>query len=131
VLVLRQFVLFSLVGVIGFVVDAATVSLLVQLLHANPYAARLVSFLLAATCTWALNRRVTFSAAQTGRARSQWVRFVGANAFGAIVNFGTYAWLISVYATARHYPALAVAGGSIAGLFINFTASKAFVFRTT
>ena len=55
-----QFLLFCIGGVIGFVVDAGIVQLLVRNFGFNPYGARLLSFLAAATTTWAFNRRYTF-----------------------------------------------------------------------
>ena len=46
---------------LGFVVDAGIVQFLVREWQVNPYEARLVSFLCAATTTWVFNRKITFS----------------------------------------------------------------------
>jgi putative flippase GtrA len=122
-----QFLRFALVGVIGFIVDASVLRLVVATCGINLYAGRVVSFLTAATVTWALNRSFTFR--HSGPRAAQWLRFVCVNALGASVNFGTYALMIATVAIARRYPSLAVACGSLAGMGLNFTLMRKVVFR--
>jgi putative flippase GtrA len=125
---LTLFLRFALVGFIGFVVDAGVLRAVVAALGINLYAGRIVSFLTAATVTWALNRSFTFR--HKGAARAlQWARFVCVNAFGACVNLGTYALLVKTLLFAREYPSFAVACGSIAGMGLNFTLMRRLVFR--
>ena len=57
----RQLLSFSVVGAIGFVVDAAALYVAMHVLGAGRYAGRLL-YLCAATSTWALNRCYTFRA---------------------------------------------------------------------
>ena len=64
-----------------------------------------------------------------GRIHHQWARFVAVNAFGGAVNYAVYAALIASGDPFTAHPALAVAAGSLSGLFFNFTASKKLVFR--
>lgn len=123
-----EFLLFSLVGVAGFFVDAGTLYVCSVLLGLDPYLGRLLSYLAAATTTWLLNRRFTFPAADAARPHRQWARFVATNAVGGLVNYGVYALII---ANAGHSPGmlmLAVAAGSLSGLVFNFFASKHLVF---
>lgn len=91
------------------------------------------SFLAAATTTWALNRRYTFSdlTPTTGPAAAgrQWLRFLAANGVGGAINFGVYTALVLGSRLCREQPALAVAAGSLAGLAFNFAASRHWVFR--
>jgi putative flippase GtrA len=122
---LRQFALFALVGGAGFVVDAGIFLLLVQGLGANLYPARLVSWLVAATFTWRLNRTLTFRNADRLDAWRQWLRFLAANLGGGLVNLALSTLLIGRVGVA---PVLAIACGSIAGLLWNFLASRKFVF---
>lgn len=127
-----QFLRFAVVGTVGFLVDAAVLTLAVAGAGLGPYVARLVSFAAAATVTWYLNRRFTFAAHREGTgAMRQWTRFLAVNALGACINFGVYAALIHTVSLARQHLLLAVAAGSIAGLASNFTMSRAFVFRGT
>ena len=122
-----QFLRFGLVGVVGFIVDASVLRLVVALLGLNLYIGRVISFLTAATVTWALNRTFTFK--HKGAWRAQWVRFLLANALGGLVNFGTYAAMVSSIAVVHSHPVIAVAAGSLAGMGFNFTLSKWLVFR--
>lgn len=124
---LTRFLRFALVGTIGFVVDASVLRLVVAIFAINLYAGRLVSFLAAATVTWLLNRTFTFR--HNGPRASQWLRFIGANALGAGVNFGTYATMITAWPVAREYPTIAVGCGSLAGMGLNFVLMKKLVFR--
>ena len=122
-----QFLRFGVVGVVGFVVDAGTLAVLLQL-GLGLYSGRALSFLLAMTVTWALNRRYTFRDDNPDKAK-QWARFAVVASLGGAINYGVYAWLVSHLATAAVYPTLGVAAGSIASYLFNFGASRAFVFR--
>ena len=128
---LRQFLTFAVVGVVGFCVDSGVLLLAVNLLGANVYWGRLLSFAAAATATWYLNARFTFKDARThtGSGFAQWLRFVCVNAGGAVLNFGVYAWLVTNVVFAHRHLPLAVACGSLAGLAVNFTLSRALVFK--
>jgi putative flippase GtrA len=124
-----QFLRFAVVGTVGFLVDAGVLSLAVAAAGMGPYIARVLSFAVAATATWYLNRRYTFPTAERSASLfRQWSRFIVVNALGACLNFGVYAGLVATVPLARNYLVLAVAAGSIAGLALNFTLSRLFVF---
>lgn len=122
-----RFVRFALVGAAGFLVDIAALygAFAIGL---GLYSGRVVSYLSAATFTWAVNRRFTF-AATTPPSIAEWLRFVLANTSGGIVNYLTYAGLVTWGSGMLSHPALAVAFGSIAGLTVNYIASARLVFR--
>ena len=124
----RQFLLFCIAGTIGFLVDASVVQALVAL-GADPYAARLFSFLCALTATWAFNRHYTFGAARSARVGREWLRYFFAMLGGFAVNYSVYAVLVYSLPTIRQWPALGVAAGSIAGLVVNYLSSRFWVFR--
>lgn len=124
-----QFVRFSLVGVIGFVVDVGVLYLVMQLAGLDPYLGRAVSFLAAASVTWLLNRVYTFRDRSAGPPTGQWARFVLANAVGGGINYGVYAVLLVSSDLFFQAPVLAVAVGSLSGLAFNFTVSRKFVFQ--
>jgi putative flippase GtrA len=121
---------FGLVGVAGYLVDVAVVTLIVRL-GIDPFTARVPSFIAAASVTWYLNRRFTFRRAPRGggAVRRQWLLFVVLMLPGAALNYGTYAILVAHWPLARAHLALPVAAGALAGMTINFIVSKMIVFR--
>jgi putative flippase GtrA len=125
----RQILLFAISGALGFVVDAGIVQVLVREFGANPYGARVVSFLAAATTTWAFNRRYTFAGHGGGSRRRQLVRYLVAMAAGFALNYGTYVACVMLWPVVREWPAIGVAAGSVAGALVNFLSSKYWIFR--
>jgi putative flippase GtrA len=125
----NRFLRFCVVGGAAFFVDAGVLMALVAGAGLDPYAARVLSFLAAASFTWWLNRRYTFQVKHrpTG---SEWASYVGLMVIGATVNYGTYAAAITWWPLAREHLWLGVALGSVAGLGINFVTSSRLVFRT-
>ena len=125
----RQLLLFTLVGALGFIVDAGLVQVMVREFSINPYGARIVSFLAAATTTWGFNRRYTFAGHSSGSRRREWLRYLIAMAAGFALNYGAYAVLVASFPLVRHWPAIGVAAGSVAGAMVNFLTSKFWIFR--
>ena len=125
-----QLLRFCVVGAIAFCIDAGIVQALVGGAGWNPYLARLVSYLVAATAAWWLNRRYTFGAGGAPLHR-EWAMYLVLNIGGGLVNYATYAALVLASDTVRLQPWLGVAAGSVAGLFVNFAANKWVVFRRT
>ena len=126
----KEILFFAISGVIGFVVDAGIVQFLVREWQVNPYEARLVSFLCAATTTWAFNRKITFAGRGSGGGRRrQLIRYIIAMAGGFALNYGAYAACVATFALVREWPAIGVAAGSIAGAVVNFLSSKYWIFR--
>lgn len=128
----REFLSFAVVGVIGLVVDVVVLYLLAPLL--GWYVARVVSFLAAATTTWAFNRRYTFAASKASAAagRSVWREYLGylaTMAGGAVLNYGAYVLTLH-WVEGRWAAALGVAMGSLAGMSVNFLSARYLVFRS-
>jgi putative flippase GtrA len=126
--IILQFLRFGVVGTAGFLMDSA-VLLAMLALGAGPYAGRVLSYLAAASLTFALNRAWTFRSAAKAPVARQWGRFVALNLLGFVANYGTYAAALAASPLVAAYPVLGVAAGSIAGMFINFAVSHRFVFR--
>lgn len=124
-----QFGKFGLVGVVGLVVDTAVVYALVFGAGLEFFAARIPAYLAAATTTFALNRAFTFRGAADAPLYRQWATFLAANAFGGAVNYGVSVGLEAALPLAEAHPVLAVAAGSLAGMALNFAASKHLVFK--
>lgn len=126
---MRVLALFAVGGVIGFVIDAAIVQVLVKWSGWNPYATRLLSFLVAATGTWLFNRTYTFSADRRYGLLGEWARYLLAMSGGFAVNYGTYSFLVFHHPAIREQPVIAVAAGSLAGMVVNFVSSRFWIFR--
>jgi putative flippase GtrA len=122
-----EFLRFGAVGAAGFVVDTAMVYGTRALL--GLYAAGVLAYFAAATTNWAINRVWTFRGRGAGPAHRQWARFLAANLVGFVLNRGTYAILVTVSPLCAAQPVLAIFAGLLAGMFVNFTLSRRFVFR--
>ena len=126
---MRQFALFCVAGGLAFIVDAGVVQAMTSGLGADPYVARLLSFLCAVTTTWWFNRRYTFANAAAEGGPGQWLRYVGTQLGGFSVNYAVYAALLWLWPVAYRWPVIGVAAGSVAGLVVNFALARRFVFR--
>ncbi|UXI69754.1 GtrA family protein [Tahibacter amnicola] len=126
---MRQFLLFCIGGVIGFVVDAGVLRVLVGGFGWDAYLARLLSFLCAATATWLYNRNHTFRQERNYGLLGEWARYLFAMCGGFVVNYGIYAFLYYASPLVRLYPELGVAAGSIGGLAVNFATSRWWIYR--
>lgn len=125
--VLAQFLRFGAVGLIGLVIDTATVYGLRHSL--GLYGAGLVAYVTSATGNWVLNRLWTFRGQGSGPAHRQWGMFMLTNLAGFVLNRGTYAILVTFVAAAAAQPVIATAAGSVAGMFVNFSLARRLVFR--
>ena len=124
---LSQFIRFSFVGVVGLIIDTTVVYFLRASL--GLYGAGLVSYLIAATGTWLLNRFWTFRGLGAGAIHRQWAMFLVANLAGFVLNRGAYALLVTFVPLAAQQPVIATAAGAVTGLLMNFTLSRRLVFR--
>jgi putative flippase GtrA len=125
----QQLLRFAAIGTLAFLVDTATLYFALGVLGIGKYSGRLLSFLVAATFTWAMNRRFTFPEARDAPMARQWLEFVAANGVGGVVNYGVYALLVTYVGLVAAHPVLGVAAGSLAGMTFNFGASRGWVFR--
>lgn len=123
-----EIIWFAIGGGLGFLIDAGVVQTLVRALEWNPYAARVVSFLLAASFTWWWNRTFTFACRRRHRASTEWARWLAVMLIGATVNYGLYALLVSLFPLVRAWPVLGVAVGSAAAAAVNFIGARKLVF---
>lgn len=127
IVTLVQFLKFGVVGVIGFLIDTTVVYGLRASL--GLYGAGAVSYVVAATGNWVLNRIWTFRGQGSGAAHRQWALFLATNLIGFALNRGTYALLVTFVALCYAQPVYAVAAGAVAGMFVNFGMARTVVFR--
>ena len=124
----REFLLFALAGVIGFGVDVGVLYLTAPLL--GWYAARVLSFLAAATATWALNRRYAFGARHSDASLArEYLGYLLTMLGGAVVNYGVYVLVLHAF-SGVWVPALGVALGSCSGMALNFLAARQLIFKS-
>lgn len=120
---------FGFVGVAGLVTDVAVLYLAVALglgLHGG----RVVSFLAAVFVTWQLNRRYVFRAAVPAMTPwREWWTYLASMMGGGAFNYAGYSALLALGPRGPLLPMLAVAGGAVAGMTINFLSAKFLVFR--
>ena len=127
-----RFLRFGVVGAAGYVVNAAILFIVHNVLGVDPYSAGAVSIFLSMNFTWVGNRFLTFpgESARSGPAIFQeWARFIASNAVGAAVNYAIYATLVRFGLPPLNNPYLAQIAGVLAGLVFNYTLSKRVVFR--
>ncbi|MDE2157197.1 MAG: GtrA family protein [Xanthomonadaceae bacterium] len=126
----REIMLFALGGVLGLLVDAGVVQALVGVAGWDPYLARVLSFLLAATVTWWWNRHYTFATRRSDRAaHAEWLHWLGLMSFGAMINYGVYALLLLHFAALHRWPAAAAAAGSAVAALVNFATARGILFK--
>ncbi|MCY0876851.1 MAG: GtrA family protein [Firmicutes bacterium] len=118
---------FGLVGVVGFVADSLVLKGLLSV-GVDLYIGQVVAYFLAASVTWAINRKFTFRTAKRASWR-EWVGYLGANALGGVLNYITFVICTKASVVFHDYPYLAVAVGSVVGMVVNYTLSLLFVFK--
>jgi putative flippase GtrA len=124
-----RFLKFSSIGIVSFSIDVIVFQATLSLAGLSPYTARVVSFVVATSGAWWLNRTFTFHDADNGRPDLQWARFFAANLVGGAVNYAVFVATIAAFSIAAAHPVLALAAGSLSGVFFNFTAYLRYVFR--
>jgi putative flippase GtrA len=124
-----RFLRFSLVGAVGFVVDAGVLQALISLAGWGPIAARAVAIPVAVFATWLLNRTITFPESYGGPAVASLLRYAAVSAVGAAVNFIVYSVLVFASQAMAALPIVPLAIASIVALVVNYLGSKHFAFR--
>jgi len=128
-LISPRFIRFGIVGSIGFLTDAGILSLLVYFFGSDPYLGRGISFPIAVTVTWYLNRNMTFAASPSADKKREWGLYFVVNSMGAGINFIIYSILLYSIQYMYTNPILALAVASIIALFFNYYSSKILVFK--
>ena len=124
---MKQFLRFCLVGALGFVTDFSVLYAVVNGLGLGTLAGRVVSFVVAATVTWKVNRHFTFVQQGKGSVR-EWAHYLLLTSLGGCINvivYQTWLWLTD-HSTTNLF--LGVAAGSAVAMLFNYTISKRAVF---
>lgn len=121
---------FAAIGGVGFLIDASILTLLVNGCGMGPIQARAISFALAATATWYLNRRWTFAGSASARGGPEYARYIVAQVLGAIINLLVYLLVITLWPSLGAVPVIPLAIGAAIALLFNFAAARFWVFNS-
>ena len=127
-----QFVKFGCVGVFGLTVDYGVLLVLTGLAQFNPYLGRVLSFAVAMTATWIVNRSWTFREhARDDRRGEEATSYFAVQCTAGVLNLAVYNALIKAVPLFDHGILLfpPVFAGAVAGLGVNFLGARYLVFR--
>lgn len=124
-----QFGRFSVAGGVGFLVEAAVLTVLVSGLGGNVYLSRVGSFLVAVTATWWINRRYAFRSGASARREAEYGRYFVVQVVGVLINFAIFVLVLTLFPQTARYPVIPLAAGSGVAMVANFLGLRMFVFR--
>lgn len=122
----HRFVRFSIVGGVGFVIEATLLTYFATVPGLGPIKGRAISFPIAVVTTWWLNRTLTFQS--TNNPHRESLRYFLVQMLGAAANLGVFFALVSVFFSLRSIPVVPLFIAAIFGLLVNFTLSTKYVF---
>jgi putative flippase GtrA len=125
----RQFLSFTLVGLVGLAVDAGIFVWLTGTLLWSVALARALSGSGSIATTWALNRTLTFAERRSPRRGVELAGYVLVQLTGMTVNIGVFALCLWLVPRLRAAPVIALVIGCAAGFAFNFVALRTVVFR--
>ena len=123
-----RLVYFLMAGSAGFSVDALILTALVSLLEWSPYLARVLSFSVAVTVTWYINRNFTFADRPSRHVGSEYARYLVVQIVGVIVNYGTFSAIVMVSSLSATWPVLALVPASLVAMFVTYLGMHHFAF---
>jgi len=126
--ILRRFPGFVLVGSIGFLIDAGILTALMRSLGLGHYGARAISFTIAVTATWYMNRRWVFERNAVRMSSREYTSYLSVQVIGALINLSVFAAVIEFVPGLAKVPVIPLAVGAAVALIFNFSASNRFVF---
>lgn len=89
----------------------------------------MLSFGVAVSVTYALNRAWSFRASAGRRRGPEYARYLAVQSVGVALNFAVYAAAIESLALFAAYPVLALAAGSAVAMAWNYAGARLFAFR--
>ncbi len=119
---------FAAVCLIGFGADVATLWAAMRL-GVNLPVSRLLALLVALQVTFILSRRLVFRTAGAGARGREWSRFMIANGFGGLCNFGLFVGFTTSHWPWISNPWVALVTASSIAYAINYAGTRLFVYR--
>ncbi len=124
----RRFPGFIIVGAVGFLIDAGSLTVLMTGFGFGLYSARAVSFTLAVTATWYMNRRWVFDRTAAQKSGREYTSYLLVQVIGAAINLSVFVAAIELIPNLEKVPVIPLAAGAAVALIFNFGASSRFVF---
>jgi len=125
----REFISFVFVGGTGFICDLIILQSLLYFVSMDSIKARFISFSIAITVTWVLNRNITFKSTKSTNKATEWLKYAIANGLGGGINLLIYILLVSSEINYFSSPLIALSIASAVALIFNFFSNKIFVFN--
>ncbi len=119
---------FVAIGALGFLVDAGILTAVMNGFDANHYAARAISFTVAVTATWYMNRRWVFKRIAAQKSSREYTAYLVVQTVGAMINLSVFVAAIELAPALSVTPLVPLALGAAVALLFNFSASSRFVF---
>ncbi len=116
---------FGVVGLAGFLVDAAVLALMVHGLHANPILGRAVSAPVAILLTFVCNRYWSFASLNRRAIGAAFASYVSTQGAGLLCNLAVYSAALLVVPG----PLTALAIASATAMFVNYLGARFWAFR--
>jgi len=119
---------FVLVGAIGFLIDAGILTALMTGADFGHYGARAISFTVAVTTTWYINRRWVFERGAIEMTGREYTSYLLVQVIGAVINLSVFVAAIELIPGLADIPVVPLALGAAVALVFNFSASSRLVF---
>ncbi len=122
---------FVVVGAVGFLIDAGILTALMTGFDFDPYRARAISFTIAVTATWYMNRRWVFERNAVPVSGREYSSYFFVQVVGAAINLSVFIAVIEFVPSLAIVPVIPLAIGAAAALLFNFGMSSRFVFSNS
>jgi putative flippase GtrA len=119
---------FVVVGALGFLIDAGILTALMTGADFGHYGARAISFTVAVTTTWYINRRWVFERGAIEMTGREYTSYLLVQVIGAVINLSVFVAVIEFVPGLVEIPVVPLALGAAVALVFNFSASSRFVF---
>lgn len=123
----HRFVRFSVVGGIGFLVDALVFSLCLFGFGLPPLLSRVLSFVVAASTTWIGNRHFTFRSRSSPH--GEWKKFLIAASVSIVPNLSVFQLVLFTFGENHITVFMALVCGTLSGMLSNYFLSAKWVFE--
>lgn len=117
-------------GAIGFLIDAGVLTALMTGFDFDHYRARAISFAIAVSATWYMNRRWVFERNAVPISGREYSSYFVVQIIGAVINLSVFVVVIEMLPKLVSMPVIPLAIGAAAALLFNFAMSSRFVFAT-
>jgi putative flippase GtrA len=129
-MIIEEIIKFSITGGLGTVTNLLIFFVFADILKYPPIPVSIGCFLVSVTQNYFINHIWTFKKtmdSKTSLSTRKWLEFLSGSLLGLLLNITVMNFIISYYALPFKF--IAQGCGIAAGMVLNFTASKLFVFR--